>query len=148
MADLFLDPFVVCLDRNATTDEIESFIQRTIMWSQTEEDTGCRIVTSNKCLSVLYEIGLYPTPNLILDLFDRVINSDVYDSNTVIRSIDGLLTTSPKIEDVIRIQELLLDDNNSFKMEIFQRLNPRMAQALFESVPLVLYINIKQILIQ
>jgi hypothetical protein len=134
MPDLLLDPFIVCLDANATSNEIESFIQRAISWSQCEERTGCRVVTSNKCLSVLYEIGLYPGPNLILDLFERVIHSDIYDPNTVIRSIDGLLNTSSKIEDILQIQDVLLDNNSAPKEGFFERLNLKLTQAFIESL--------------
>lgn len=135
MKDLIVDPYVISARGYTTQDEASIFIEHLIHWLSVQRRTGCRLVLSENCLCALFMEDQYPTWNKLREIH-QIARNQIFDTETVCRAFEQIIDMSPRIENIIGITEILIEEDktNVVPSYIVGRLPPKVADALNDTL--------------
>ena len=133
MIDALLDPFILSVPDDPSSEEAQSFMDRLLRWSRSANEAGFRLLVSEKYIRRMYEKGQIPSFTRLKSLCSGQ-DPHLYDAETVNSVFAKIL--NQHLEDRMSVKDVLLDDEYT-KVEpvhISSRLDSSVDQALTEAL--------------
>ena len=106
MVNLYLDPFIfACPQPEQGYEELEHYIVSILLWRELRETSWATIYISARTFEVLNQTESYP----LWEFFNN-LGKQSTQRKDVFNIVNGLLNKLPKIEDRLKIKEILWDN--------------------------------------